>query len=312
MAYSVGGLIEAADYNNFVAGNNQLNTVWATGTANAGYGQTAVANVAVAGTVTATQWATLINTLNSALTHQSGSGSGISAVVSGDLVLQISTLATSINTAYTNRVNANATGTAVTGTSLTTNWTITTTQGVNPGTATRAFGIRATFTSGDAARYFFNAGGRLTVACSSTGSGTLRGVAINNLLGYIGGVSTFRTTTNGGRTGTGGTLNTNDTTIGYYDLTTANATIVSVTSVTTNYTSDTATLTVRSNGVQGSNADTGTQIDFWINITSTSGGNAGGSFDDSINQTIARQIDVTYPSTNQLSNTWGAVTISSL
>lgn len=313
MSYAQGDLIEATDYNNLINGSNQLNTVWSTGTGNAGYGQTAVSTVAVGSLITATQWTSLINTLNSALTHQSGSGSGIATVTSGQRIDWLSTLQTNITTAYTNRVNANATGTAVTGTSLTTAWTISTTQGTNPGTATRAFGARATFASADQARYFFNAGGRLAFSCSSTGtSPPARNTAVNNLVGYIGGVSTFRTTTNGGRTGTGGTLNTNDTTIGYYDLTTANATIVAATSLTTNYTSDTATLLVRSNGPQGSNSDTGTQVDFWLVISSTSGGNAGGSFDDSLSVTIARQIDVTYPSTTSLSNTWGAVSITSI
>lgn len=314
MSYAQGDLIEAADYNNLINGTNQLNTVWSTGSGNAGYGQTAVSTVAASALITATQWTSLINTLNSALTHQSGSGSGIATVTSGQRIDWLSTLQANITTAYTNRVNANATGTAVTGTSLTTNWTITTTNGTDPGSATRAFGARATFASADAARYFFNAGGRLAFVCSSSGSAPPnRNTAINNIVGYIGGVNTFRTTTNGGRTGTGGTLNTNDTTVGYYDLTTANATVVSVTSLTTNYTSDTAVLLVRSNGPQGANSDTGTQVEFWLVVTSTTGSNAGSlSFDDNVNVTIARQIDVTYPSTTSLSNTWGAVTITSI
>jgi hypothetical protein len=311
MSYAQGDLIEAADYNNLINGTNQLNTVWSTGSGDAGYGQTAISTVAAGSLVTATQWATLINTLNSTLTHQSGSGSGITAVTSGQRIDWLSTLQTNITTAYSNRVNANATGTAVTGSSLTTAWTISTTQGTDPGTAARAFGARATFASADAARYFFNAGGRLAFVCTATGTGN-RSSAVVNLANYIGGVNTFRTTTNGGRTGTGGTLNTNDTTIGYYDLTTANATIVSVSSLTTNYTSDTATLLVRSNGPQGANGDAGSQVDFWLVLSSTSGGNAGGSFDDSLNVTPDRRIDVTYPSTGSLSNTWGAVTISSI
>ena len=162
MTYSQGGLIEAADYNNFINGSNQLNTVWSTGSGNAGYGQTAISSVSVAGTVTATQWATLINTLNSTLIHQSGSGSGISPVTSGQLIDHIGTLATSINTAYTNRLNAATTGTNSTGSALAyAAWIVNATQGVNPGTATRAFGARASFTSGDTARYFFNSGGQL-------------------------------------------------------------------------------------------------------------------------------------------------------
>ena len=76
MTYSSGGLIQATDYNNFITGSNQFNTVWSTGTGNAGYGQTALSAAATVGSnVTASQWATLITALNKALTHQSGSGS---------------------------------------------------------------------------------------------------------------------------------------------------------------------------------------------------------------------------------------------
>ena len=102
MAYSQGGLIAASDYNNFLNGSNQLNTVWSTGTGDTGYGQTALSTVATSGTVTATQWATLINTLNNALTHQQGSGSGLGAPTTGATIAYLSSLSGSINTAYTN------------------------------------------------------------------------------------------------------------------------------------------------------------------------------------------------------------------
>lgn len=309
MSYAQGDLIEAADYNNLINGSNQLNTVWSTGIGNAGYGQTAISTVAAGSLVTATQWATLINTLNSALTHQSGSGSGISAVTSGQRIDHLSTLQTSINTAYTNRVNASANAAVVAGAGLTyPAWT----SGSTSATLTRSFGARATFASADSARYFFNAGGQLKFNISATASGSSRSTAAQNVVGYLGGVATVRTTTNGGRTGAGGTLNTNDTTIGYYDLSTANTTVVSVTSVTTNYTTDTGTIAMRTNGAQGANGDAGTQLEFWATVNSGSGTNSAGSFDDSLSLTPTVSIDVTYPSTTNLSNTWGAVTISQL
>ena len=128
MAYSQGGLIDAADYNGFIGTSpsstaNKLNTVWAVGNGNAGYGQTAIAQVSSAGLVTATQWATLINNLNSTLTHQSGSGSGISAVTSGSTINYLSTLSTNITTAYTNRSNFTTQGTTTTGSVFSPNFT---------------------------------------------------------------------------------------------------------------------------------------------------------------------------------------------
>ena len=70
MAYSSGGLIAAADYNGFVGTSpsstaNTINTVWAVGNAQYGYGQTPIGTVSGAGLVTATQWASAVNTLNS-------------------------------------------------------------------------------------------------------------------------------------------------------------------------------------------------------------------------------------------------------
>ena len=68
MTYTAGSLILAADYNNFANGpqGNSIGNVWGTGGGDAGWGQTNIANVASAGTVTATQWATLVNNLPSA------------------------------------------------------------------------------------------------------------------------------------------------------------------------------------------------------------------------------------------------------
>jgi hypothetical protein len=65
MSYAQYGTIAASDYNNLVGAAvggtaNVLNTVWATGSAGAGYGQTALANVATGDTVSASSWANLI------------------------------------------------------------------------------------------------------------------------------------------------------------------------------------------------------------------------------------------------------------
>ena len=320
MAYSQGGLIEASDYNNFIGTSpssttNKLNTVWAVGSGSAGYGQTAISQVTVASTVTAAQWASLINTLNSALTHQSGSGSGISAVTAGSTINYLSTLSTNINTSYTNRLNFNSNSAVVTAASgtFTSAWTSATTSS----TLTRAFGLKATFASADQARYFFNAGGRLkyNVSAAQNASTSARTNEVISLTGFLGGVTLFAGNTNGGCAGSGGTLNTNDTTKGYWAATTSNATIVSVTSTTANYTSDTGTIQYATNGLQGSNNDNGTQLSFWTNLSSTSGTNGPGgaySFDDALGVTITQTIDISFPETTNLSNTWGAVTISQL
>lgn len=310
MSYAQAGLIEAADYNNFINGTNQLNRVWGTGSGDAGYGQTAISAVSAGNTVTATQWASLINTLNSALTHQSGSGSGITAVVSGDRIDYLSTLATGINTSYTNRLNFNTQGSTTTQSPVTTSTLNVSGAAAQTLTITRT----ATFASGDAARYFFNCGGQLNLviqAGTNTGA-TGRGAGLITMATAAGGVTAFRSTTNGGRTGSGQTQNTNDTSIGYYDLTTSNQTIVSLTAAASPYTaypSDTVTITARSNGVQGSNADVGTIITFVITLTSAAQSTGDGGYNDSINISIPTRIDVVYPETTNLTSSWGTVTI---
>jgi hypothetical protein len=317
MSYSQGGKIDAADYNTFVGTSpssttDRINTVWSVGSGSAGYGQTAISQVSAGNTVTATQWASLINTLNSILTHQSGSGSGISATVAGNKINYLSTLSTNITTSYTNRALAHTIGSQPTGSNLTTTWTSASTAS----TLTRSFGARATFASADQVRYFFNSGGRLKLNVSGTQSSstTARTNAIINLLVYLGGLTAFRSNSSGGKMGSGGTIGLNDMTKGYYTSTyNSNVTVVSITSTTTSYTTDTVTLTVNPNGTQGTNNGNGINVDFWINLSSTSGANAGGlSFDDSLGVNVIRSIDVTYPETTNLSNTWGAVTVSSL
>ena len=317
MAYSQGGLILATDYNNFLTGSNQFNTVWATGTGNAGYGQTALSTVSVDGTVTATQWATLINSLNSALTHQAGSGSGISATTAGTTVSYLSSLSTNINTAYTNRLNFATSGStsAAQGSTATVFSNATT----NAPSASFTYGTRCAFATADAARYFFNAGGRLkfNVSAAQSSSTTARTNAIISLVGYFGAVQTFGATTNGGRTGTGGTVTTNDTAKGYWTTTKAtNTTLQAITSAAANYTNDTASIYVNLNGTAGANGDNGLNVDFYLTLTSA-GGNAANSatykFDDSYGVSITRSIDITYPeSTNLTTNSWGTPTFSAL
>jgi len=318
MSYSQGGLIAAADYNTFVGTSpssttNTINTVWAVGSGSAGYGQTALSQVSASSTVTAAQWASLINTLNSILTHQAGAGSGISAPTAGTTINYLSTLSGNITTAYTNRLNFSSNAAVVIGANVgATVWTVANTAS----TASRAFGARAAFASADQARYFFNAGGRLklNITGNTNVSTSARSKAVVALCTDLGGIATFGANTNGGHTGSAGTYTTSNTAVGYHTSTyNANVLLANVTSVTASYTSDYASITVSTNGTQGSNNDHGTNVDFWVTLNSTSGANAGGlSINDDIGVFVARSIDVSYPETTNLSNTWGAVTITSL
>lgn len=329
MSYSQGGLIAASDYNGFVGTattSSTINYVWSTGNGQFGYGQSALSQAATtAGLVTAAQWATAINTLDNILTHQTGSGSSnVALPTAGTLITYLSAISSDITTINTNKLNFGTQGATVTGTTFSPPETV-----ANTNVAVTFSTVRsATFASADQARYFFNAGGQLNFVISSVtnNDGTARsGDLVTLLQGNLGGITAFRALTNGGRTGSGGTVNTNLTNIGYYGLTTSNVTIQQITSTTSGYTSDYVNVAVKTNGVQGSNADNGSVISFALNmysnsrtpITAPTWGGAGVPptvnivVNDSINITVNHRIDVVYPElTNLTSNTWGAVTIT--
>ncbi len=313
MTYAQGSLIEATDYNNLIGANTTINTatlhaMWAWGANSRGYGQTPISNVSVSSTVTATQWATLINTINSANTHVNGTGSGLTANTAGQIIGHSGGLPVKINGLNSDRMLfASNSATIVNHNSLTAYgaWT----SGETSATLTRSFGANVAFESPDKARFFFNAGGRLKFNITATADAVARSVAAKAVIDNLGGIALFAANTNSGRTGAGGTLGTNATTIGYYNLTIANVTVVSVTSTTASYTTDTGTITVRTNGTRGSFNDNGDIISFWATINSTQGAGAV-SVNDTLSVTPTVTVDVSYPEVTNLANTWGAVTVT--
>ena len=314
MSYSQGGLIQATDYNSFAGGtaanvSGQLNTVLATGRGNAGYGQTAVSNVAaVSDTVTATQWTTLVNGVNKVRKHQTGAGfSNIGTYLAGETVNATNDISGNLTTAYTNRMSYTAQGSTTTGSTYTYNFSVGNTADAQTINITER---TATFASADAARYFFNAGGQLNFVITgiTNNDGTTRSASLVTL-----GATNFASKKIGGadavaRTGSGGTLNADLTTnYGYYAQSTSNTTMTDITGGTSAYTSDRLYFYVKTNGAQGSNADNGTVM--YFNLTLYSGPQSP-TFNDSINITVSYRVDVIYPSTTYLTDSWGTVTIA--
>lgn len=236
MTYTAGGLIQAADYNGFVASNaSNVNAIWSTGSTDRGYGQTSLANVAALATVTATSWANLVNTVTAIANHQGTSITSRTAPVAGNTIAILNNLNTDITTLTTNRGNAAGSGTAIT------TFTGTSSKTTNTGSSAQAawtivFTHTITFPSADQARYFFNAGGLVRWRSSKTSTGTSADTEWNDLAStlvgniYIsGGTATqviagtsYTGTTKIGGTGTPTTL---ATTTGWYDFTTSNVSI---------------------------------------------------------------------------------------
>jgi len=328
MSYAQGGLIQASDYATFLgttaANAGAINSIWSTGNGNCGYGQTALGAVSAGGLVTATQWASAVNTINSIRTHQTGSGSGLSAPTAGTLITYLSAVSTSISSAYSGRLSFNSQGTTTNGANNADNPNVANGVAAQTFTYTRT----ATFASADAARYFFNAGGQINfiIGSSTNGGGTTRGadlvtLASTNFVSY----TAFRSASGGGKSGAGGTVNTNATNIGYYNLTTNYQTLCKITATTSPYTGDYIQLDVKSNGVQGANADVGTVVSFALTLYSAAQStypsppaNPPGTgtrtdtatTEDAINITVNNYLAVVYPETTNLTSTWGTVTLA--
>jgi hypothetical protein len=229
MTYSIGGLIQATDYNGFAndTAAANVNGIWGAGSTNAGYGQsTTLATVSAGATVTATQWATLNNRISSLAAHQ---GTGITSranPVAGSTIGILSALNTDLVNLTTNRANAALSG------SQYTSWTGTSSKTTATGSGNTAWTITFTHTitwgSANAARYFFNAGGRIKWETSKTSTGTdaddewndLANTLVGDIFITGGDFATIAGTNYTGTTKSGGTgtPTTLATTTGWYDL----------------------------------------------------------------------------------------------
>jgi hypothetical protein len=314
MTYVSGQLIQAADYNGFVndtAGAN-INATWSTGTTDSGYGQSALTTVSALGTVTATQWASLVNTVSSMASHQGTTITSRVAPTTGATISILAAVNTDITNCRTNRGNAVATGSQFTGWSGTNSKT-TTTSGA---TWTITFTNTMTFASADAARYFWNAGGLVRLVTSKTATGNTGDPEWNDLATTLcGGIwisgrvnSTSQTiagqiytgTTKIGGTGTPTILTT---TTGWYQLTALPTIIYKQFADTAPYTS---------NFIQHTATATATTLTI-VTTWSASDGDpiTGGTASSGATPGTAPTTIMTYypPSTTYLTQTWGAPTV---
>jgi len=312
MTYAAGGLIEATDYNNIVGGNptdtaGTFNRVWAVGQNDRGWGQTAVSQVSAGSTVTAAQWATLINNLNNAYRHTiSTGGTGISAPVTGGTILFISTLTGYVTDVYNSRLTTTGTGSTTT---YTGSFGISAAGGsAGSGSATRTI----TFSSIDQCRYFWNAGGSVTfdVTSVTNNDGTGRSGSMVTLANTNFNSKTIFARRQGARTGTGGTAVTDTTATGWYELTVLYSYGCSISGQTYPYTGDNIELLIKTNGGAGSYGGNGNILTVFFQGVSGSAGTGPSPTSDPINVTINYTVTVTYPSTSYLTNSWGTATIA--
>lgn len=292
MTYAQGGLIQATDYNGFVA---SVNAIWGTGSGDAGYGQsTTLSTVAASNTVTASQWSTLISRLNSIKTHQDGSGTGITSPSAGNTITYLSTLSSTISTLTTNKLTFNSQGG-----STTTN--ITNSTGWVTASDLR---ISCTFANANAMRYFFNCGGEITfTGINSLVTGNSKSSDWDGLLDACG---TIRIRAqDSAKIGGSGTPTINNTNLGFYDLTTSAQVVLRQysTTVTGGYTSNFADFQAYLDASPGSSTI------LYVRMYLTDG--SADVTDDTVLGTVRLDATAVYPETTNLANVWGTVTLAS-
>lgn len=299
MTYAVGGLIQAADYNGFVStATPNLNNIWAAGSGDSGYGQTALSQVNVGDLIDDSGWSSLINTIASAAAHQGTTITPIIAPSVGDLIQFYSALSTNLSAIDSGRLNAANVGTDITQTGTrTANW------GGAIGIPTVTSTVTVTFASEAQARYFFNAGGTVRISCSRTGTavtpqdtiwttlctdiGTLALPAVNTTQIING--TTFTGFT---KIGGGGLAPDIYDRQGYYQLTSSAQTLFRQLSGSGVYTNDNITVTA-----------TRTTTTVVLNVIFndlTDGGSP-----DTVTGTLSVTAAARQPSTTNITNSWG-------
>ena len=322
MTYSAGNIIVATDYNGFVAttvGAN-INATW-----NTTYGQTAIAQVSPAGTVTATQWSSLTTTIASMAAHSGTTITSRTAPVAGNIISILANVNTDITNCYNNRANAVSVGTQYTA------WTGTASQTSGTGTGAAAWQLTFTdtvsFANASAASAFFGAGGLVKIQFSKSSTGTdadpdwntfISNVVANSGV-YLSGANsaniagtTYTGTTKFGGSGTPTTL---ATTTNFTNLTTTPVTIYKQYDTGAAY--NTNYLAVTANVNANSSPTALTLVTSWVEDGDpAAGANAqisGGTATTGITFGTAPATVVTYfpPETTNLSPVWGTPTVAS-
>jgi hypothetical protein len=265
MTYTAGSTILATDYNGFVSTNGaNVNGIWSTGATTYGYGETALSTVSAAATISAAQWSTLNSKISAMASHQGTTITSRSNPTAGSTIAILANLNTDVTNITAARGNAAASGAQTTSFSGTTSKTTNTGSGSSAWTIT--FTHTVTWASADAARYFFNAGGRIKWETNKSSTGQLADAEWNDLATTLAGdiyitagsvlnpqtiaASVYTGTTKVGGTGVPNTL---ATTTGWYNLLTTD------TQLYRQY-ADTAPYTGQYISLNAKTAGTGTQL----------------------------------------------------
>jgi hypothetical protein len=249
MAYVAGDTITAAQYNIFVNNSSSpygYNHFAGTGSGVYGLGQSAIATVDVAQTITAAQFNSLFTAMTNIANHTNDTLTSTAAVATGDTIAikaaleaDIATLAASVAAGSPNATALTTSSALQTVTTASEGWDTSATQEVS-----------VTFASADTMRHFFNAGGKVRVTVGTTQASTNpKDTAFADLGTALGNIDIAAQAST--RSGSGETLTTNGLANGFHDLGTAYTTIIKLTSDNANYTSNTVEIAAKLDAAVG-------------------------------------------------------------
>ena len=273
MGYVAGEKILDDEYNNFLNGSSSgaygINHIQGTGDAEYGLGQTEIAGTSPGATIQASQWNSLFTAMTNVANHTNDSITSDDQVLAGDTVSAISALQTDLNTLAASVAGGSASATALTTNSKRND------DASGRWATSHVVEQSVTFSSGDEARYYFNAGGKIRIIVSRTGNGgssaTAKDTSLDEVISAAGNIDIKSGTTT--RSGTGETVTAG--TLGYYDLTTSYQTYLQVAQDSGTYSGNILIkVEAKSNGTQGSNNDKGSVITIKTSILDNDAGDS--------------------------------------
>ena len=320
MAYTAGNTILDDHYNIFATGNANgsanhgvanINTVWGTGTAGFGYGQsTVLSSVSAGGNVTATQWTDLFSRLTSIANHQGTTITALTNPSAGTTIDAKTTLSANLTSCYNNRRNAASVGSDIT------------LGGSSTGTVAwyteSSVTYTVTFSTNEKAEAYFNAGGTIRISSSRSG-GTVnnKNAEWTDLCSAIGtvaisggeGSAVIAGTTYTGtqKIGGHGAIPTINATYGFHDSTALAVEIFKQYADTSPYTANYIRMTMSDNGAGVITI----KVTYRDDAADTTSDYNGAQTHDKVDGSLTTTMTLRQPSTTYISNVWSTPTISS-
>jgi hypothetical protein len=259
---TVGSISNTSPYASSAAATDSLAALYGIGYGDRGYGQTAVTlptGFATGGVVKAADWLNVQTAVAAMATFQGTSTTGMptaAQIMSGQVVTGEFNWQTITATLDTNRLNNNG-GASMSVTTGSLVITRATTWGASNGSITCV--MKATFSSEQAARYFFNTGGTINIVLAHPSTSTTGNSQWNTILSNLGTIKIGAHATT--RSGTGGTPES----LGYYGLTTSLQTVFAGSNLGSSvYAADSVTISAEVASVSGVNGANGTTVQVQI------------------------------------------------